>query len=122
MITSASGIPWDGYWRTAGQVFSYPLATVFARTREEADAIAGPGIQVKTYDQLAFGHLMLDSAEAQSRLGLWGRPDLHDDMMRGDVDYQGERVSYSTAVQYAGDDHLAGRQHPAQFCPYGCGD
>lgn len=38
------------------------------------------------------------------------------------VNYNGERVSHETAVQYAGDDHLLSRPHPAGFCPYGCGD
>jgi hypothetical protein len=36
----------------------------------------------------------------------------------GLVDYEGERVHYETAVQYAGDAHLAGQEHPAEFCPH----
>jgi hypothetical protein len=84
MITSASDIPRNGYWRTAGQVFTYPLATVFAATRAEADEIAGFDNCVETYDQAAFCHLALDSAEASNRLGIWGRPDLAAVMMRGD--------------------------------------
>lgn len=62
MITSASDIPHDGYWRRAGQVFTYPLATVFAANKAEADRTAGPEICVETYDQAAFCHLALDSA------------------------------------------------------------
>jgi hypothetical protein len=83
MITSAYDIPRDGYWRTAGQVFQYPMVTVFAATKAEADVIAGPEHRVGTYDQLALSHLALDSAEASSRLGIWGRPDLAAAMMRG---------------------------------------
>jgi hypothetical protein len=83
---SASDIPWDGYLRSTGlQLFTYPLATVFARTKEEADAIAGPGICVKTYDQAAFCDLAFDSTLAQIRLGIFGRPDLADKVMRGDA-------------------------------------
>jgi hypothetical protein len=84
MITSAYDIPWDGYWKTAGQVFTYPLATVFAATRAEADEIAVPEIRVETYDQRSFCDLALDSTEAQIRLGIFGRPDLRDAVMRGD--------------------------------------
>lgn len=41
--------------------------------------------------------------------------------MSGPVDYQGERVDYETAVQYAADDHLSRKAHPAEFCPYADG-
>jgi hypothetical protein len=78
------GIPWGGYWKRAGQVFQYPMVTVFAATKAEADEIAGPEHRVMTYDQVAYCEAMLDSAEASSRLGIWGRPDLAAVMMRGD--------------------------------------
>jgi hypothetical protein len=84
MITSAYDIPHDGYWRTAGQVFQYPMVTVFAATKAEADAIAGPEHMVQTYDQLSYALAMLDSAQASSRLGIWGRPDLFAVMLCGD--------------------------------------
>lgn len=84
MITSASDIPFDGYWKTAGQVFTYPMVTVFARTAAEADEIAGPEHRVATYDNIAAVHLALDSAEAQHRLGVFGDVAAQDAMMRGD--------------------------------------
>ncbi len=84
MITSAYDIPWDGYWKLAGQVFQFPMVTVFASTKAEADEIAGPEHHVMTYDQVAYCELMIDSAQAQNRLGIFGRPDLQDAVMRGD--------------------------------------
>jgi hypothetical protein len=80
MITSAYDIPHDGYWRTAGSVFQYPLVTVFAATKVEADRTAGP----EAFDGHAYVNLCIDSAEASSRLGIWGRPDLFAAMLRGD--------------------------------------
>jgi hypothetical protein len=85
VITSAYHIPRDGYWRTAGQVFQYPLLTVFAASAAEADAIAGLEYGFGTYDNIAAVHLALDSAQASSRLGIWGRPDLFAVMLRGDT-------------------------------------
>lgn len=85
MITSAYDIPRDGYSRTAGSVFQYPTLTVFAASKAEADEIAGPEHHVMTYDQLAYAFAMLDSAQASSRLGIWGRPDLFAVMLRGDT-------------------------------------
>jgi hypothetical protein len=84
MITSAYDIPHDGYWRTAGSVFQYPMVTVFAATKAEADATAGAEHRVETYDQVGYASAMLDSAQASSRLGVWGRPDLFAAMLRGD--------------------------------------
>ena len=80
MTTSASDIPWDGYWKHAGQVFRYPLVTVFAVSKAEADRIAGP----EAFDGAWYVNLCIDSAEASSRLGIWGQPDLLAAMMRGD--------------------------------------
>lgn len=85
MLTSASDIPWDGHWKHAGQVFAYPMVTVFAATGAEADEIAGPEHRVETYDQAALCHLLIDSAQAQIRLGIFGRPDLADAVMHGDT-------------------------------------
>jgi hypothetical protein len=80
MITSAYEIPHDGYWRVAGQVFQYPLMTVFAGNQTEADKIAGPDAD----DPLLVNFTAMDSAEASSRLGIWGRPDLLAQITRGD--------------------------------------
>jgi hypothetical protein len=84
VLTSAYDIPYDGYWKRAGQVFSYPMLTVFAATAEEAGEIAGPEHRVQTYDQVAYCELMLDSADAQVRLGIFGNPAAQDAVMRGD--------------------------------------
>jgi hypothetical protein len=81
VITSAYDIPHDGYWTRAGQVFQFPLVTVFAATRAEADRVAGP----EAFDGYWHVNLCIDSAEASSRLGIWGRPDLLAVMMRGDL-------------------------------------
>jgi hypothetical protein len=78
MTFRATDIPHDGYWRTAGQVFGYPLVTVFAASQAEADAIAGP---VVPSDVQA---VLMDSIEAQIRLGTFGHPDLAAKIMRGD--------------------------------------
>ena len=80
-----NSIPHDGYWQVAGQVFQYPMVTVFARDKAEADKIAGPEHMVATYDQLAYVYLALDCAEAIHRLGMWGRPDLVTQMEKGDT-------------------------------------
>jgi len=73
-------IPPDGYWKTAGQVFSFPMVTVFAANAKAARAIAG---EVRD-DEKTQLEAAMDSAIALSRLGLWGRPDLAAAMMRGD--------------------------------------
>ena len=59
-----AGMPWDGYWRvTRLQVFFYPLVTVFAATKAEADLIAGP-LPVA----LEKAELLFDSIAAQRAL------------------------------------------------------
>jgi hypothetical protein len=76
-------LPFDGeYWRIAGTPFSYPLITVFAPDKATADIIAGSWHSRRA--QLAYCELAMDSAEAQNRLGIFGRPDLAAQMRRGD--------------------------------------
>lgn len=80
MNINAHDIPHDGYWTVAGQVFSYPLVTVFAADQAAADAIAGPDAR----NGGAYLATAMDSAEASNRLGTWGRPDLAAQILRGD--------------------------------------
>lgn len=75
-----SPIPHDGYWRIAGQIWFYPLVTVFAKSKAEADIIAGPD----RLDGTLYFLTAMDSTDAAGRLGLWARPDLAAKMMRGD--------------------------------------
>jgi hypothetical protein len=90
MTFKASEIPFESYWAHLREeqpgisIYSYPLASVFASSRAEADATAGPENAVETYDQRAYFHLGLDSTEASIRLGTFGRPDLDAQMRRGD--------------------------------------
>jgi hypothetical protein len=76
----ATQIPCNGYWRRAGQVFTYPLVTVFAASKAEADQVAGP----EALNGGAYLAVAMDSAEASNRLGLWGRPDLAAAIRRGE--------------------------------------
>jgi hypothetical protein len=86
MTFKASEIPFESYWRylreeTPGvSLFSFPRVTVFASSKAEADEIAGPD----AHDGVLAVDTGLDSAEASSRLGIWGRPDLDAKMRRGD--------------------------------------
>jgi hypothetical protein len=79
-MTAMMEIPHDGYWQVAGQVFAYPLVTVFAANKTAADLIAGPD----ALDGWLYARVAIDSALASSRLGIWGRPDLAEQMLRGD--------------------------------------
>lgn len=69
MITGE--IPWNGYWRRTGrQVFAYPLQTVFAKSIDEANAIARA--HGDPYDGMEYVDVCLDSIAAQRRLGTFG--------------------------------------------------
>jgi hypothetical protein len=68
------------YRPNGGQVFMYPLIAVFAPDKAAADIIAGEG----RLDGRAYNELAIDSAEAQNRLGIWGRPELAAKIQRGD--------------------------------------
>jgi len=70
------------WWPLNGGLFTYPLVCVSAPNRTEADQIAGPENVYWSYTELQAA--TLDSITAQSKLGIFGRPDLLLEMMRGD--------------------------------------
>lgn len=66
-------VPGNGYWkRTGNYIFTFPLVTVFAKTKELAYQILEEGYEGDVWDGMAYIDMCLSSIEAQGRLGTFG--------------------------------------------------